>query len=69
MEQTTKHSITAERLNELMRYQYSYIVYDPSLAQQFLDNAQPKPDMHEDLVAYCFSDYLVSQDLAEEVIL
>lgn len=69
MEQTKKHQITAERLNQLMREQYSYIVYDQHLAQEYLDNAQPGPDMDEDMIAYCFSDHLISQDLAEEVIL
>lgn len=69
MEQTKKHQITAERLNQLMREQYSYIVYDQHLAQEYLDNAQPGPDMDEDMIAYCFSDHLISQDLAEEVVL
>lgn len=59
--------MTAERLNEIMAEQYPYIIYDESLAEEYLKCGSPKTD-NEDTIAWCFADYLVSQGLAEEVI-
>ena len=59
--------MTAERLNEIMREQYSYISYDNSLAEKFLKDIAPQTE-EEDTIAWCFADYLLSQDLAEEVV-
>lgn len=59
--------MTAERLNEIMREQYSYISYDNSLAEEYLQCGAPKTD-DESTIAWCFVDYLLSQDLAEEVV-
>ena len=58
--------MTPERLNEIMAQQYSYITYDPKLAEEYLECGAPKAD--EDTIAWCFADYLLSQDLAEEVV-
>ena len=58
--------MTAERLNEIMAQQYSYITYDPKLAKEYLECGAPQAD--EDTIAWCFADYLLSQDLAEEVV-
>ena len=57
--------MTAERLNEIMAQHYSYITYDPKLAEEYLECGAPKAD--EDTIAWCFADYLLSQDLAEYV--
>lgn len=59
--------MTAERLNEIMREQYSYISYDSSYAEEYLNFGAPQTE-DEDTIAWCFVDYLVSQDLAEEVV-
>ncbi len=59
--------MTAERLNQIMAEQYSYISYDPELAKEYLECGTPKTE-NEDTVAWCFADYLVSQDLAEEIV-
>jgi hypothetical protein len=58
--------MTAERLNEIMAEQYSYITYDTELAKEYLECGAPQAD--EDTIAWCFADYLLSQDLAEEVV-
>ena len=58
--------MTPERLNEIMAQQYSYITYDPKLAEEYLKCGAPKAD--EETIAWCFADYLLSQDLAEEVV-
>lgn len=58
--------MTAERLNEIMREQYSYISYEPKLADEYLCFGAPKTE-DEETIAWCFADYLVSQDLAEEI--
>ena len=58
--------MTAERLNEIMAQHYSYITYDTKLAEEYLECGAPKAD--EDTIAWCFADYLLSQDLAEEVV-
>lgn len=60
--------MTPERLNELMREQYSYIAYDESLAEEYLNFGAPRTE-DEDIIAWCFADYLISQDKAEEIIL
>lgn len=62
--------ITAEKLNELMREQYSYISYDSNMAEEFLvDNRHwLREDMTDDQIASYFADYVVSQDLADEVV-
>lgn len=49
-----------------MAQQYSYITYDPKLAKEYLECGAPQAD--EDTIAWCFADYLLSQDLAEEVV-
>lgn len=59
--------MTAERLNQIMAEQYSYISYDPELAKEYLECGAPKTE-NEDTVAWCFADYLMSQDLAEEIV-
>ena len=58
--------MTAERLNEIMREQYSYISYDTSLAEKFLKDIAPQTE-EEDTIAWHFADYLMSQDLTDEV--
>ena len=58
--------MTPERLNEIMAEQYSYITYDKELAKEYLECGAPQAD--EDTIAWCFADYLLSQDLAEEVV-
>lgn len=58
--------MTAERLNEIMAEQYPYITYNPELAKEYLECGAPKAD--ENTVVWCFADYLLSQDLAEEVV-
>lgn len=62
--------MTAERLNEIMAEQYSYITYDTELAKEYLECVQllGAPRADEDTIAWCFADYLLSQDLAEEVV-
>ena len=62
--------MTAERLNEVMAEQYSYITYDTELAKKYLECVQllGAPQADEDTIAWCFADYLLSQDLAEEVV-
>ena len=58
--------MTPERLNEIMAEQYPYITYDKELAKEYLECGAPQAD--EDTIAWCFVDYLLSQDLAEEVV-
>lgn len=59
--------MTPERLNEIMAERYSYITYDTELAKEYLECGTPKTD-DEEVIAWCFVDYLLSQDLAEEVV-
>ena len=54
------------RLDEIMAEQYSYITYDTELTKEYLECGAPKAD--ENTTAWCFADYLLSQDLAEEVV-
>lgn len=56
--------MTADRLNELMREHYSYLSYDKSEAQNYLDNGG-YTGTDEDMAAWLFADYLVAQDLCE----
>lgn len=58
--------MTAERLNEIMRERYSYISYEPHLAEEYLECGAPNAD--EETIAWYFVDYLVSQDLADEIV-
>lgn len=58
--------MTPERLNAIMAEQYSYVIYDAELAKEYLECGAPQAD--EDIIAWCFVDYLLSQDLAEEVV-
>ena len=61
--------ITAEKLNELMREQYSYISYDSYLAEEFLrENSSWLTKFDDDRIACYFADYIVSQNLADEVV-
>ena len=62
--------ITSDRLNELMRERYSYIIYESFLAEEYLSdsNSWYRNDYTEDQIADNFADYLVSQDLADEVV-
>lgn len=58
--------MTTERLNELMLEKYPFIAYDADQRAEFLENYSGNLE-DEDVVAWCFADYLVSQDLAEEI--
>lgn len=58
------NNMTPERLNEIMAEQYSYITYDTELAKEYLECGAPQAD--EDTIAWCFVDYLLSQDLTYE---
>lgn len=49
-----------------MREQYSYISYDSSYAEEYLNFGAPQTE-DEDTIAWCFADYLLSQDLTEEI--
>ena len=60
--------MTTERLNEIMAEQYPYITYDTELAKEYLECGAPKTE-NEDTIAWCFVDYLMSQNLAEAVVL
>jgi hypothetical protein len=60
--------MTAQELNEIMSEQYAYISYDSSLAEEYLNCGAPKTD-DKYIIAWCFADYLLSQDLADEVVL
>lgn len=48
--------MTAERLNKLMREQYSYLTYDECEAQNYLDNRGYAGE-DEDIAAWLFADY------------
>lgn len=60
--------MTAQELNEIMSEQYAYISYDSNLAEEYLNCGAPKTGDKE-TIAWCFADYLLSQDLADEVVL
>lgn len=52
-----------------MREQYSYISYDSCLAEEFLrENSSWLTKFDDDRIANFFADYVVSQDLADEVV-
>lgn len=55
--------MTAQRLNQLMKEQYPYISYDAKLAEDYVKVGAPKKN--EDIIAWCFADYLMSQGLCE----
>lgn len=57
-----------KRLHEIMLEQYPNISYNADIAEEYLQCGAPKTD-DEEVVAWCFVDYLLSQDLAEEVVL
>ena len=59
--------MTPKRLHEIMLEQYSYISYDADIAEEYLKCGAPKTD-NEEIIAWCFVDYLLSQDLADEVV-
>lgn len=54
----------AKRLNQLMKEQYPYISYDANLAEEYVKVGAPKLKS-EDVIVWCFADYLMSQDLCE----
>lgn len=58
--------MTRERLDEIMLEKYSYITYDSDVAEEYLQCDAPKAD-DEEVIAWRFVDYLLSQDLAEEL--
>jgi len=59
-------SITHKRLDEIMLEKYPYITYDSDVAEEYLNFGAPKTD-DEEVIAWCFVDYLLSQGLAEDV--
>lgn len=60
--------MTHKRLDEIMLEKYSFITYDSDVAEEYLQHGAPKTD-DEEVVAWCFVDYLLSQGLAEEITL
>lgn len=54
----------AKRLNQLMKEQYPYISYDAKLAEDYVKVGAPKLKS-EDVIVWCFADYLMSQGLCE----
>lgn len=61
--------ITKEQLKEEMREQYSYVSYEDKHLDSFMKSNILRPTDTIEFAAYLFVDYLMSQNLADEVVL
>ena len=61
--------ITIQKLNELMKQNASWVSYSEKVAKRFLKEKWLKGLINENNAVDLFVDYIMSQNLADEVVL